>query len=204
MKVSNFYLLRHGKVEGEPALNGHTDKKVDAQIQASICQALSCQNIEFDQIISSPLRRCSDLLPLLQQQYPNVDTELNENFQELSFGELDGRPFETIKDKWPLLDAFWEDPANNPLPKSELLSDFNQRIVSAWSKQLEAENKNTLIITHGGVIRMLLAHALQVDWKNPAWHSNLSIGNASLTHIQVSKTDQYYINVKSIAQALLP
>ncbi|MCW0470899.1 hypothetical protein OH492_26950 [Vibrio chagasii] len=33
---------------------------------------------------------------------------------------------------------------------------------------------------------MLLAHCLDIDWKNPSLYSKLSIENASITHIQVT------------------
>lgn len=203
MQVCNFYLLRHGKVEGEPALNGHTDCKVDPAVQQKISQALSNQAIPFDHIISSPLRRCADLAALLKEDHPTLKMTINKQIQEMSFGTLDGKAFETIKEQWPLLDAFWQNPAKNTLPQGETLNEFRNRIISAWSEIIKTNNKNTLIITHGGVIRMLLADALQVNWKKPAWHSNLAIGNASLTHIQVSKADRYYISVKSIAVDLL-
>ena len=203
MKVCNFYLLRHGKVDGEAALNGHTDRKVDPALQQKICQALCSRDITFDHIISSPLSRCADLAMLLNKELPKVKLTIEEQIREISFGEFDGKAFHNIKDKWPLLDAFWQNPAENTLPGAESLCDFRQRIVSAWSKIIETEHDNTLIISHGGVIRMILAEVLQLDWKNPVWHANLAIANASITHIQISKYEQSYISVKNIAVNLL-
>lgn len=203
MKVCNFYLLRHGKVDGDAALNGHTDREVDLTLQQKISQAVCSQDIPFDHIITSPLRRCADLAMLLKKEQPKAKVTIEEQLQEISFGSLDGKAFHTIKDKWPLLDAFWQNPAKNTLPQAESLSAFKQRIGSIWSKVIDTESNNTLIITHGGVIRMILADALQLDWKNPAWHTNLAIANASITHIQISKAEQNYISVKSIAIDLL-
>ena len=203
MQTCHFYLLRHGKVEGEPALNGHTDCKVAPALQKKISQALCNENIPFDHIISSPLRRCADLADLLKEAQPTAKVSIDNQIQEMSFGTLDGKAFETIKDQWSLLDAFWQDPAKNTLPQGESLSNFQQRITSAWSEIIKTENSNTLIIAHGGVIRMILAEALQIDWRRPTWHANLAIGNASLTHIQITKADQNYISVKNIAINLL-
>ena len=203
MKVCNFYLLRHGKVEGEAALNGHTDRKVDPALQLKISQAIGDLNIPFDHIISSSLSRCADLTKLLAQNHPTTKVTIGNQLKEISFGALDGKAFTTIKEQWPLLDAFWQNPTENTLPQAESLHSFQQRITSAWSDIIKTENNNTLIICHGGVIRMILADVLQLDWKNPAWHSNLAISNASITHIQVSKADQNYISVKSIGIELL-
>lgn len=202
MKVCNFYLLRHGKVEGEAALNGRTDRKVSSAMQKQICRALCKRNLSFEHIISSPLSRCADLALLLKKDQPGIKLSIEAQLQEISFGTLDGKAFDSIKDKWPLLDAFWQNPAKNTLPEAESLSYFRQRIVSAWSKIIATDHNNTLMITHGGVIRMILADALQLDWRNPAWHSSLAIANASITHIQISKAEQNYISVKSIASDL--
>lgn len=203
MKICNFYLLRHGKVDAEPALNGHTDVSVASAMQENICSAISAQGIAFNHIISSPLRRCADLAHRIKELNPKVMLTLEKQLQEISFGELDGKTFTSIKDSWPLLDAFWQDPARNTLPQAETLSDFQQRVNTTWSKLCNSDNENTLIITHAGVIRMILADALQLNYKNPAWHSNLAIGNASLTHIQICKAEQTFISVKSIATNIL-
>jgi alpha-ribazole phosphatase len=202
LKICNFYLLRHGKVEGDAALNGHTDRKVAPMLQQKISDALSRQAIQFEHIITSPLSRCADLAALLHNGRPQLKLTNNDQLRELSFGTLDGKAFDSIKDQWPLLDAFWQNPAKNTLPRAETLHAFNQRVTAAWSELIETQSEDTLIVTHGGVIRMILADVLQLDWKNPAWHANLAIGNASLTHIQVTKADKNYISVKSIAVEL--
>ena len=198
MHVFHFYLLRHGKVNGDPALNGHTDCDVSPDLQQKIRKALNQKKLPFDQIISSPLKRCADLAALLQADYPRATHTFNTQIQEMSFGRLDGQPFETIKDQWPLLDAFWQDPHHNTLPEAETLAHFHHRISLAWADIIQSNNGNTLMIVHGGVIRMILAIVLNIDWKNPAWHANLAIGNASLTHIQITKAEQNYLSIKSI------
>jgi alpha-ribazole phosphatase/probable phosphoglycerate mutase len=47
--------------------------------------------------------------------------------------------------------------------------------------------KRIALVTHGGVIRMILAEILAVDWKNPHWHQHLKIGYGSLTTITVTR-----------------
>lgn len=203
MQVCHFYLLRHGKVNGEPALNGHTDCDVSTNLQQKIKNALIQKKLPLDHVISSPLKRCADLATLLQIDYPRATHSLNHQLQEMSFGTLDGQPFETIKAHWSLLDAFWQDPYHNTLPEAETLAHFHHRISLAWAEIIQTNNSNTLMIAHGGVIRMILAIVLNIDWKNPAWHANLAIGNGSLTHIQITKAEQNYVSIKSIGVDLL-
>ena len=67
--TKNIYLLRHGKVEGKAALNGLSDVLVNPNLQQRICDALAQYDVAFDGVITSPLRRCSDLAKLYAQAH---------------------------------------------------------------------------------------------------------------------------------------
>ncbi|MGF1765451.1 alpha-ribazole phosphatase family protein [Aliivibrio kagoshimensis] len=182
------HLLRHGKVEGEPALYGSTDVAVSTEIIEQMAQALQCGELSFDEIVSSPLQRCLVLADTLRAER---DTPMltDAGFQEMDFGLYDGQPFDQLKNEWQALEQFWQDPANHPLPGSESIDDFRARVVRSWQQLLqryssnESIDRSILLITHGGVIRMLLSHVLGLDCSNPKLFSNLSIANASVTTI---------------------
>lgn len=194
----NIYLLRHGKTQGKPALNGRTDVLVAADHQAQICDKLIASGYSFQQVISSPLKRCSDLAHRLVASHTAGQCDFELGFQEMDFGCFDGVAFDDLQAQWPILETFWEDPATHQLPQAESLADFHQRVTNAWERQLELLSEDTLIIAHGGTIRMILAHVLATDWRNPAWYSTLQIGNHSVTHIQVLKKEAIHLMVKSI------
>ncbi|MGB1321957.1 MAG: alpha-ribazole phosphatase family protein [Vibrio gallaecicus] len=202
LKTKNIYLVRHGKVEGKPALNGSTDVLVATETQQQIKQALQAYPVEFDQVITSPLKRCYDVATLYSKD-SNVGMSSDPRFQEMNFGDVDGVPFDDLTQQWNELEQFWQDPANHALSGAESLHSFRERVLSGWSHVLESSGDNILLVTHGGVIRALLAHALNIDWTNPSWYSNLSIANASITHIKITHADQDFISVKSIGLALL-
>ena len=128
----------------------------------------------------------------------SVPLSVAPDFQEMNFGEVDGVAFDELEDKWAMLDTFWQDPANHQLTGAESLQSFHNRVTQAWSQLLNDPSDNLLLVTHGGVIRMLLAHCLDIDWKNPSLYSKLSIENASITHIQVTQFAQSFISVKAI------
>ena len=201
-KTKNIYLLRHGKVEGEAALNGLSDVLVNPDLQDRICGALIKQDIAFDCVVTSPLRRCSDLANKYAQRM-SVPLSVAPDFQEMNFGDVDGVPFDELEDKWGMLETFWQDPANHQLTGAESLQSFHDRVTQAWSQLLNDPSDNLLLVTHGGVIRMLLAHCLDIDWKNPSLYSKLSIENASITHIQVTQFAQSFISVKAIGLPVL-
>ncbi|MCZ4309748.1 alpha-ribazole phosphatase family protein [Vibrio atlanticus] len=200
--IKNIYLLRHGRVEGEAALNGSSDVLVNPDTQDQISGALVKQDIAFDCVVTSPLRRCSDLASRYAQRM-SVPLSVVPNFQEMNFGDVDGVPFDELEDKWGMLETFWQDPANHQLTGAESLQSFHNRVTQAWSQLLNHPSDNLLLVTHGGVIRILLAHCLGIDWKNPSLYSKLSIENASITHIQVTQFAQSFISVKSIGLPVL-
>jgi len=202
-KIINIYLLRHGKTVGEPALYGHTDIEVATDKQTEICRSLLEQEFSFSALQTSPLRRCHDLAKLIHANRPELELIVSAGWKETHFGDLDGVPFAKAKSSWPLLDAFWQDPKQNPLPNSEALSDFYSRISTTWDEFARTVDKDTLIVCHGGTIRMILARLLALDWANAALYSTLSIAHQSLTHIQITQADQNYFRVCMIGKPLI-
>jgi alpha-ribazole phosphatase len=204
MKPINVYLLRHGKTQGNPALNGQTDVLVDLDIQHDIADKIMHQNFSFSHICSSHLRRCLDLAEYIKAHVKGVSLSVNSELSEMNFGNYDGREFSTLNDvDWALLEKFWQAPSSVNLPNGEELGQFYRRCVSAWQTTIEQLEDDTLVIAHGGTIRMILAYILEVDWANPRWITHLSIENQSLTHIQVMmNADEPYYLVKSIGVTL--
>ncbi|MBR9787746.1 MAG: alpha-ribazole phosphatase [Vibrionaceae bacterium] len=202
MKTLNIYLMRHGKVDAAPGLHGQSDLKVKESEQQDIAQAWKELGLDISGVITSSLSRCSDVAQIIaeQQMLPVIE---NSELQEMNFGDFDGVPFDMLSDKWIKLESFWQSPSQHTLPNAESLNAFSQRVSSAWSQIINDINDNLLIVTHGGVIRMILAHILDVDWRNPRWYSTLAIGNASVTHITITIDDQIYASVRSIGVPLI-
>ncbi|HGS5368726.1 TPA: histidine phosphatase family protein [Vibrio cholerae] len=194
------WLLRHGKTQGPAALNGMTDVAVDSSVQQAIASQLS--TLPFTRVISSPLRRCADLARLLQSARPRVILDFDPQLQELNFGELDGQSFADLETQWTILDAFWQDPAQNTLPQAEPLAQAYQRVSQAWQQWLPKLESDTLIICHAGTIRLILAHVLGVDWRNPHWHTRLTIPYQSVSELVFYPGEPPIVSVTSIGNAL--
>ncbi|EOX3446603.1 histidine phosphatase family protein [Vibrio cholerae] len=194
------WLLRHGKTQGPAALNGITDVAVEPSVQQAIASQLS--TLPFTRVISSPLRRCADLARLLQSARPHVMLDFDPQLQELNFGELDGQSFADLETQWPILDAFWQDPAKNTLPQAEPLAMAYQRVSQAWQQWLPKLESDTLIICHAGTIRLILAHVLGVDWRNPHRHTRLTIPHQSVTELVLYPGEPPIVSVTSIGNAL--
>jgi len=205
--MANLYLLRHGKVAGEAALYGHTDVEVFSQTNQEIVDAFIEQNIAVSRLYSSPLKRCASLAHVISEQ-TSCKVELIAGLKEMNFGQYDGIAFDDLyQDKvvWPQLERFWQNPVQHPLPQAELLTGFSYRVNRAWQSIIEQVNisdvnENILVICHGGVIRMILASLLDVDFRNPLWYTQLAIANGSVTSIEINQKNT---RIKGIAKPLI-
>lgn len=198
----NLYLLRHGKTQGKAALNGHTDVAVDESIQANIANLLP-KKYAFSKVYTSPLQRCYRVAELLTASNAALRLVIEPRIMELNFGKFDGVPFDELKSEWQALEHFWASPAECPLPDSERLEQGYERVIEAWEQLVQQCEQDTLVITHGGPIRYILAYLLGLDWKNPQLYTALNIGNQSITHIQISQFEEKTIStVRAIAVPL--
>ena len=202
-------LLRHTKVIGPAALYGVTDVESNQQDNLNLAQLFPQKFQLLNNIISSPLQRCSRLAAMLFEQYPLSEQYpksviYNRQFQEMNFGEFDGVPFDQLKDKWQKLELFWQQPKNVEFTSGENLTQFNQRVTTAWLQLLKKyRGQTSLLVCHGGVIRMILAEVLRLDWSASALYSNLAIANGSVTKISFNDAKCQFPKVEFIGMPLL-
>ncbi|MDT8426495.1 MAG: alpha-ribazole phosphatase family protein [Methyloprofundus sp.] len=175
---TNIDLLRHGEVLGGSCYRGITDDPLTAQGWLQMQDKLN-NATHWDVIISSPLSRCHQFATHVSSnlQRPLISESA---FQEINFGDWEGKTAEQIEPQ--LLSQFYADPVNFSPPNGEHFNDFQQRILAAWQTLLEAQQgKNLLLITHAGVMRIILAHSLGLDIQ----HSfRLKIGHACLSSLE--------------------
>ncbi len=199
-------LLRHVKVNGPPALYGHTDIAPQVVQNKSLLTALvnSQQLTPYDLVISSPLQRCQ----LLAEQFSKtcqIPLTCLSDFKEMNFGDFDGVAFDDLNfddssqsnsQGWQLLEKFWHAPDDITLPKGEPLALFHHRIITAWLELIAQQFSNLssnkkpikiLLVTHGGVIRMILSHVLQLDWQSATLQQHLQISNGSCSQITITR-----------------
>jgi len=184
MSGKRIYLLRHGKVDGPAALYGRTDVAVTEQGLADMFNQTAA--LKVDSVFCSPLIRCAHFAEVFSQQR-DLDCQRVDDFRECDFGQWDGRDFDSVpKEDWPVLQKFYDNPLEHTLPFAESLSDMQKRVTCAWQALcLAPQGNDTLLVTHGGVIRLILAYVLKLDWRNPVLFSQWKIGYGSLTKISV-------------------
>lgn len=176
-------LLRHGETELGGGLRGSLDDALTDKGWAQMRAAVIEQG-PWDRLVSSPLQRCARFADELGGQL-GLPVQLEKDLQELHFGVWEGQnTAELMKTSAEALGLFWTDPYSFTPPEGEPVADFSVRILAAVQRlHATYAGERVLLITHGGVMKLLLAQArglprellLNVEVAHASLHS-LSVG----------------------------
>ncbi len=171
MKNITIDLLRHGDVANGMKLLGKTDEPLTELGWQQMRSVSDNKHPSWHKIISSPLQRCYAFSEEKSNQLlqPLV---VDERFQEMDFGEWDGRLLSELynSDESEKLIQFMQRPSLNTPPQGEYYDDFKDRVLAAWEELLHSLQKeqveHCLLVTHGGVIRVILSYILGLPSTN--------------------------------------
>lgn len=183
-KVTTIDLLRHGEPEGGDMFRGHTDLPLTDLGWRQMRQAVeSPEALPWQRLISSPLQRCLFFSEKLAVEH-QLNYEKHEDLREISFGDWDGCSFEKVRHDYPQqLKQYWEDVVANTPPNGETLRDFQSRVEGVLQSLLaQHEGEHLLLVTHGGVIRVIMAAVLNMPLESI---TRIQVPYACLTRIQV-------------------
>ena len=152
-------LLRHGETE----LGGGLRGSLDDALTATGWQQMSAALIDrgpWNRVISSPLQRCAQFAEQLALRL-GVPVSLEKDLQELHFGAWEGQSAAALMETDAEgLGLFWADPYSFTPPLGEAVSDFSARVLAAVERLHQAHvGERVLLVSHGGVMRLLLARA---------------------------------------------
>ncbi|MCF6254433.1 MAG: histidine phosphatase family protein [Thiomicrorhabdus sp.] len=161
-------LIRHGACLDDAFLRGQSPSKLSSlgkqQMQMVFLEIESVSSPEW--VITSPANRCLEpATAFYLKREKNTKLQVRSDFQERHFGVWDGLSYEGVK----ALDInglqrYLENPFEYCIEQSESLKVFEKRILSAFEQLLKqatsASINHVLIVTHGGVMRVLLKHVL--------------------------------------------
>lgn len=165
------HLIRHPKPSIETGVC-YGQLEIPAKIEKSEVERLQAALPPGLPVWSSPLGRCLRLAEQLHPQ-PRIDARL----AEMNFGEWEGRRWDDIPRAE--LDAWAADIAGYAPPGGESPAAVQQRALDFVAGLAVPE---AVIVTHAGVIRMLLAH-----WQGlPASElANLNVPFAGLIQVRL-------------------
>lgn len=144
------------------------------------------QDARFDQVISSPIKRCLETIEPLFNEPTIVD-----EFQEVDYGDWTGKKMSSLA-----RNRAWRDihkyPASVRFPNGETLPEVQTRALLGIDRHLNAKAKNILISTHADVVKVLILHALGSHINNI---DKVTVENASFSVIEKSGNDYRVLKV---------
>lgn len=174
MKLS---LIRHTSLNIPTGVcYGQSDIDVSEHFDAEReCLKQKIIHIQFDAVYSSPLQRCTKLANALDLGEIKTDDRL----KELYFGDWEMQAWDSIPRD--VFDVWANDYAHLAPPNGESFSQLHLR-AKHFIEELSthSQGKHIAIITHGGVIRALLADVLNMPLKGLF---RMVIDHASVTQI---------------------
>lgn len=157
------YLIRHGKTQAneQHLYCGSTDIPLSQNGKKEL-QGKKYDTVPYCRYITSGMQRTNETLKLL---FGNVEFSVDESFREIDFGIFEMKSYEQLKDDEQYQQWITGDNESNVPPKGESGNMVRARVLPAV-KKIIAENKDTVIITHGGVISIIMENLFPAENKN--------------------------------------
>ncbi|MHB1054187.1 MAG: histidine phosphatase family protein [Thiobacillus sp.] len=152
--------LRHGEVAGPANVyRGRDDAPLAPRGWQQMHAALAALP-EWGAVVSSPARRCHDFARDVAAVHL-LDCTVDENWRELDFGAWEGlRPIDAAARDAGAHAAFVRDPRRHAPPGGESLDALDARVGAALARLGERARAPTLVVTHAGAMRAVLARVL--------------------------------------------
>ncbi|MFB1487813.1 MULTISPECIES: histidine phosphatase family protein [unclassified Thiocapsa] len=151
-------LLRHGEAQGGARFRGGHDDPLSAEGWDQMTRATAA-NPDWTRVVSSPSRRCSAFAQRLAERH-KLPLAILPGLRERGFGAWEGLAAYQIPAAE--LTRFWDDPVGYAPPGGEPFEVFRERVRAVWGQVCDAGEPFTLAVTHGGVIRVVLAEVLRM------------------------------------------
>lgn len=156
------YFIRHTAVD-VPA--GYAYGQTDVNTKASFTEEAQCvkrkiETIQFDQVWSSPLSRCSKLASFCG--FPNAIKE--SRIMEINFGEWEMKTWEEISAD-PRSEKWFNDWVNTPIPQGESLQNQYDRVKDFLDTIRGEKYNNVCLFTHGGVLACARVYIGEISLK---------------------------------------
>ena len=167
------FLIRH-REDDNTCLGGWSDASLSSngieqvkRVSGQIAQG----NYNIKHIFSSDLPRAKETADIISKQM-GIGVSFLKEFREINNGDLAGISKERFQVEYPgfyYRSLAW----NQPYPNGESPEQFYNRINSAWKrfkKDAASFEDNVLLVTHGGVIDIILCIENGVTYTNEFVH----------------------------------
>lgn len=163
-RVTNLILLRHGEtafnvggvVDGRSSSTLTALGKQQAAAAGAYLRAARFIGPRPWRLISSPFPRATETAA---NAFPGTHVELDAGFQEVDVGHMQGRDWKTAVQRMVIKD---DHHFETPFPSGESYREGQLRAIAAVGKYLRSEPMDNVIVSHGGIIVLMLLQLLNL------------------------------------------
>ncbi|MEY1660831.1 histidine phosphatase family protein [Isoalcanivorax beigongshangi] len=180
-------LLRHGEAVGPGVFRGQRDDPLSNLGWSQMRTAVTLEE-HWDAVLTSPLQRCQSFAEQIAG-INDIPLYLDADFSDLDFGHWTGLRLQDLPHRdQQRLQSFWSGNDHYAPPEGETRALFSERVVSAWQYWTERlQGQRILMICHGSVMRMVIAHVLGMDPSR--MFLGMRVPHGSRSTIALSHTD---------------
>ncbi len=171
MQETEIILIRHGETEwnAQQRMQGHSNSELSAVGREQI-QALGrwMKNESFDHIYSSDSLRARQTAEAITQHSGHT-LQIDQRLREKNLGVFEGLTSEEAKERFPeVYRLFKTAGANYVIDKGESTQQLLDRALQFLEEiRLKHPEKRVVLVTHGGVVRVLIKHTLGLSVGSP-------------------------------------
>lgn len=167
-RLQRIILVRHGQttINAEKKLSGHSDPPLteEGKEQAGrVAEGLASYKI--DRLFASPMQRAVDTARAISENSA-LEIETDKRLIEQNFGQWEGKSYSEIFKLIPGgPEGLLRGPFLGRFPAGEGTKQFVARVMGVFRDFIlnETEGQTIAVVTHSGVIVILLCHFLGID-----------------------------------------
>ena len=147
------YVVRHGEVPHNvnKSFNTKDEDLTDIGITQSYKLRDSIKDIDFDIIISSPLKRTMHTATIINSK--DIDIITDDRLMERDCGNLSGKTFDKENKE-----EYWNYYTNKRYGTEEEIQKFFERVYSFLDELKDKNYSSVLIVSHSGVTKAINAY----------------------------------------------
>ena len=169
-QTRDIYLIRHGHIDTGDAriFVGQSDLPLSAEGERQaerLANALG--DVPMERIVTSDLKRCVATARRIVTAQQDAVLETHSDFREINLGKWEGRRFDEIR--FVYADEFacrGRNIACYRPPGGESFEDLGRRVMSAFRQIVTHQKGNLALVTHVGVIRVIICNVLEMPLEN--------------------------------------
>lgn len=193
------YFMRHGETvwNTERRYQGMTDIELSQEgLRQAECAAKRFKNIKIDKIYASPLKRAMKTAEKIAAE-KGLEIISEDDFREIHFGEWEGKTVPELTEKYgESYTNFIREPHKYGFPGEGSVENVINRIKPGIDRLIAEEKGNVLIVSHGGIIRLMIMYIMGLD---SSWFTKMWINNTGVSIVEIKNDRRLLLTLNDSA-----